>query len=609
MAAVVTKMGLATVTVGTVITALKAAFVARCVTTTVVGRGTAGAGWRTGIAVVETAGTGIVATVATKTTTVTTAVAATAAKLAVTRATTAAAKTTRGAGVGHTLLGFHARHHFRLELLAAVGFDVGNAATVAELGESHGNTVTSCTAGTANAVGVILGLHGQAEVEYVGHGGHVNAARSHIGCHQDLHLALAQGHQTAVAQALAQGTVQRHSAEAVLLQVVGQAITFNLGARKHDGLVDGGVAQPVVQQLALVGGVVGPEQHLFDVGVFFLRAVDGHTLGFAHHTLGQLLDAWRKRGAEHHGLLAFDGELVHFGEVVGETQVQHAVGFVHYQELDLVELDLHGALQVQQAAWCGHHEISVLQLGDLQLVRHTTHHVGDTQAVAMAHQVNGVMGHLLGQFAGRAQDQRTWRCGLEVAHVGRVLALGLLRRRFTLGNGLGHSGFELGTFTRGDFSLALEQGVQHGQQEGCCFAATGLAGHHQVGKTICAVFTGHGHGNGLGLHHGGFGETHVGHGAHQLGREAQLHKTVGNSGGGVFHDRFRRVCSSGEFRGCRKVSSKGFHRRGIKGLHRREVALHFKSVGHIFLTRKSPPAWPADASLMVKKHQPSNGAW
>lgn len=58
MAAVVTKMGLAAVTVGTVITALKAAFVARCVTTTVVGRGTTGAGWRTGIAVVKTAGTG-----------------------------------------------------------------------------------------------------------------------------------------------------------------------------------------------------------------------------------------------------------------------------------------------------------------------------------------------------------------------------------------------------------------------------------------------------------------------------------------------------------------------------------------------------------------------
>jgi hypothetical protein len=68
----------------------------------------------------------------------------------------------------------------------------------------------------------------------------------------------------------------------------------------------------------------------------------------AHHAHGQLLDARRKGGAEHHGLLALDGQLVDFGQIIREAQVEHAVGFVHHQELHLVELDLHRALQVQQ---------------------------------------------------------------------------------------------------------------------------------------------------------------------------------------------------------------------------------------------------------------------
>jgi hypothetical protein len=67
------------------------------------------------------------------------------------------------------------------------------------------------------------------------------------------------------------------------------------------------------------------------------------------------------------------------------------------------------ALQVQQAAGRGDHEVGVLQAGDLHLVRHAAHHVGDAQALAMLDQVDGVVRHLLREFARRAQDQRAGR--------------------------------------------------------------------------------------------------------------------------------------------------------------------------------------------------------
>ena len=134
-----------------------------------------------------------------------------------------------------------------------------------------------------------------------------------------------------------------------------------------------------------------------------------------HDAHGQLLNARRKSGAEHHGLLTLACELVDVGQVVREAQVQHAVGFVNHQEFDLVEFDLHGALQVEQTARCGHYQVGILKFGNLQLVRHTAHNVGHAQAAAMLDQIDCIVSHLLGQFTCRANNQGT-RCGrFEVA--------------------------------------------------------------------------------------------------------------------------------------------------------------------------------------------------
>ena len=511
-------------------------------------------------------------------------------ELAVTSATTAtavafkastAAEAAGSAGIGLALLRLHAGHHFGLDGLAGVGFDVENLAAVAHFGKGDGQAIASGAAGTANAVGVILGLHGQTEVEHMADGGHVNTARGHIGCYQDLHLTLAQSHQAAVAQTLAQGTVQCHGREAFLLQVVGQAVALDLGAGKNDGLVDGGVTQPVVQQLALVVGVVGPEQHLLDVDVLFLRIVDGHALGFAHHAGSELLNARREGGAKHHGLLAVDGELVDFGQVVGEAQVQHTVGFVNHQELHLVQLDLLRALQIQQAAGCGDHQVGILQLGNLQLVRHATHDVGNAQTAAMLHQVDGVMGHLLCQFAGRANDQGAGCGGLEVALAGRVLALGALGCGLTGFNSGSAGGFELFAFGGLSCGLLCQQGVQHGQEKGGGLAATGLAGDHQVDVAgLLAVHClGQSQGNGLQLDGGGLGITQVFHRHHQFVGQAQFHKAIRGFG----H-------IDGHFSSC--FSRRNGLKAGVQGsgkvFGRREFACHFKSVSHIFSHTRAP---------------------
>jgi hypothetical protein len=144
---------------------------------------------------------------------------------------------------------------------------------------------------------------------------------------------------------------------------------------------------------------------------------------------------------------------------------------------------LHGALQIEQTTRSRYHQVGILQLGNLQLVRHATNDVGHTQATAVLHQIDGVMGYLLGQFTGWANNQRAGcRCA-EMARVGRVFALGALRRCLALGGGFCHGALVVVSLFGFGLCHLGQQCVQHRQQEGGGFATAGLAGDHQVNKT------------------------------------------------------------------------------------------------------------------------------
>jgi hypothetical protein len=119
------------------------------------------------------------------------------------------------------LFGLHTGNDFSFKRLTAVGLNVQNFATIANFSKGDGQAIATCTTCTANAVGVVFGLHGQTKVEHVRDGGHVNAAGCYIGGDQDLNLAVAQSHQAAIAQALAQSAVQSNGIKTILLQVCG----------------------------------------------------------------------------------------------------------------------------------------------------------------------------------------------------------------------------------------------------------------------------------------------------------------------------------------------------------------------------------------------------
>ena len=129
--------------------------------------------------------------------------------------------------------------------------------------QGDGFTAATGTASTADTVHVVFFNVRQLEVDHVGQLVDIQAAGGDIGGHQDAHLASLEVGQGFGAGVLALVTVDRHGRQAVLVQVLGQAVGAVLGAGEHQHLFPGASGNQVRQQRALVAGRQA-EDALFD---------------------------------------------------------------------------------------------------------------------------------------------------------------------------------------------------------------------------------------------------------------------------------------------------------------------------------------------------------
>jgi hypothetical protein len=190
-------------------------------------------------------------------------------------------------------------------------------------------------------------------------------------------------------------------------------------------------------------------------------------LGIAEKLLSQALDFRRHGGREHQGLADHRQLLADFFNIGDEAHIQHAVGFVNHQHLDVGQDDASALEQVQQTARRGNQHINAA-IQQLDLVVHIL--AADNQAVGqlvvLAVNVK-ILGDLRGQLPRRLQDQRA-------RHAGAGAVPG--------------------------------EDVDHRQSEGSGFAGAGLGRGHKVAP--------HQHQrNGVLLNRGGDGIAHIGHSA------------------------------------------------------------------------------------------------
>ncbi|MNM71777.1 hypothetical protein D3C81_834510 [compost metagenome] len=224
-------------------------------------------------------------------------------------------------------------------------------------------------------------------------------------------------------------------------QSTGQAVGLGAGIGEDDGLLVRLVAEQPVHQLLLVRYVVGQDDLLAHILIQLADAVQLQHLRLAQHLLDHLVQAAAGGGGEQQGLArlrALPGKLQH---VLGEAHVEHAVGFVEDQYLDITQRQVAGVELFAQAARCADDDFRVL-------AQARALHLEVLAASDQAALDEGELGEaldflqcLLRQLAGRQQDQR---------------ACAALRLLFG------------------------KQAVQQRQDEGCGLTAAGLRRHPQV---------------------------------------------------------------------------------------------------------------------------------
>ena len=260
-------------------------------------------------------------------------------------------------------------------------------------------------AGTADAVDVVLGRERHVEVEHMAHRHDVEAAGGDVGGDQDLDLALLELLERLHACRLAHVAMQRARIEAVLLQRSLEDRHVALAIAEHDRVLDVLFLDQGPQRLALVV-FLHDHEALHDVLGGRGRRRHRDFLRIAEEAVGQALYLRRHGRGEEQGLTqrrqGGDDAL----DVGDEAHIEHAVGFVDHQDLDVVQQDAATLEMVEQPARRGDQDVGAAFEGTFLVGEaHAADQQRHVELVVLAVDLE-VFGHLGGQFAGRLEDER-----------------------------------------------------------------------------------------------------------------------------------------------------------------------------------------------------------
>ena len=151
--------------------------------------------------------------------------------------------------------------------------------------------------------------------------------------------------------------------------------------------------------------LVDRDQPLLDAAGRDIARADFDAQRIIEHLPGQQADGLGEGRREQQGLALLRQGRIDRAQLVGKAQVEHAVGFVQHQGLQLVELHRVLAEQIEQATGSGHQHVDALaQLHHLRVDAHPAVYGIGAQRQMLAVGAKALM-HLLGQLAGRHQHQ------------------------------------------------------------------------------------------------------------------------------------------------------------------------------------------------------------
>ena len=359
----------------------------------------------------------------------------------------------------------------------------------------------------ADAVDVVGRLGRHVKVHNIAHVANVDAAGKDVSCHQHVDGAVAEGRKRALALGLAAVAVNRGGLDALALQATAAAVGAVLGTHKDDGALRALLLEELGQQVVL--GLDGHREHKLVDGVGGRRGGRNLHAGRIAHQVGDLAHGLLVEGRREQQRLALGRRLAHNAANGGQkAHVEHAVGLVQHQYLDLVQVA--GTLldQVDQTTRRSDQDVAaVLKSRGLRLVAHAAHDGHGDMTGDVGNLARDLI-DLLGKLARGGDDEH---------HGAATVALGLLGAATAVAAAVLAHGLR-----RSD----VLQVVHGRQQEGGRLAGAGLSGGKQV-----ATFEHHG--NRAGLDRRRCRVAQVLDGTKHLVRKSQLVKGGQALGGGL----------------------------------------------------------------------------
>ena len=260
---------------------------------------------------------------------------------------------------------------------------------------------TSCTPDTMD---VVLRLVRHVKIQHVGDLGNVDAASEHVGRDENAHLAvheLRKRPRTLVLRAVA---VNRGAADARPAQNPAHLVRAVLSLHEHDHAV-GSLSLEQLGEQALLG-LGGHAEHILPhrLGGGPLRR-DLHTHGVSHQRTRLREHVFGERRREQQRLAVPRRSCHNLAHVRQKAHVEHTIGLIEHQDLDLPERA--GALveQVDQAAGRRHkHVAATCERILLRLVAHAAHHDRGPMSSLCSHRLGDVR-NLLRQLTCGRDDQ------------------------------------------------------------------------------------------------------------------------------------------------------------------------------------------------------------
>ena len=298
------------------------------------------------------------------------------------------------------------RDNLDLNVLLGVALNVLHKAFLIHANQIDCSTVSTCASGAANAVHVVFAHVGNFIVHDMGQVINVNAACCDVGRHQSADVTALEARQCLGAGSLTFVAMQRHGLNAVFGQKLSDIVGTKLGAGEHQHLAPVLLLNDMGEQCLLLAAPYRVN-HLGNALHGGVAWRDLHALGVLEQGGRQITDFIAESGRKEQALFVLGHCSEHLLYVMDETHVQHAVGFVQHQHLDLAQVQHTLLQQVQQATRSGNQDVNAFfDTADLRVHADAAKYDGARELNKFPVDAHRFF-HLCRQLACRREHQRT----------------------------------------------------------------------------------------------------------------------------------------------------------------------------------------------------------